>query len=82
MHTEVAEKVVENKFYQDHLHGRLSGKGLPNYAKGKRIDHVIPEVIHQLGLRQLYHAPSLAVHIGITSTLGHRHTNNEEPFEL
>ena len=80
--TNVAKRVVANQFYQDHLHGRLSGKGLFNYAKGKRIDHVIPEVIHQLGLRQLYHAPSLCVHIGITSTLGHRHTINEEPFEL
>lgn len=83
MPTGVAKKVVSHPFYQSHLNGTLSLKTtekLFNYAKGKRIDHCIPEVIHRLKLKQLFYAPSLCRHIGKTSTLGHEHTEHEEPF--
>ena len=68
---EVAEKVLGHPFFIDHR---------DNYEKNQQIDHCIPEVIHRLGLKQLFHVPSLSKHIGLTSTIGHVHTEAEEPW--
>ena len=68
---EVAEKVLGHPFFIDHR---------DNYERNQQIDHCIPEVIHRLGLKQLFHVPSLSKHIGLTSTIGHEHTEAEEPW--
>jgi hypothetical protein len=67
----VAKQIIEHPFFIDHLN---------NYEKNQQIDHCIPEVCHQLGLKQLFHVPSLSKHIGLTSTIGHVHTEAEEPW--
>lgn len=82
MRRAIATKVINHDFYQAHLNGTLDRSNLINYAPNKRIDHVIPEVIHQLGLSQYFYAPSLAKHIGYTSTIGHTHRPEDEPFNL
>jgi hypothetical protein len=79
---EVLKHILEHPFYIAHLNGTLDGSKLFNYHPKKRIDHVIPEVVHQLGLKQLYHAPSFVQHIGYTSTLGHEHTRLENGYLL
>lgn len=66
-----AKKILEHPFFIDHR---------DNYEKNQQIDHCIPEVVHRLGLKQLFHVPSLSKHIGITSTIGHVHTEAEEPW--
>lgn len=65
---DVARKILAHKFYQEHLE---------NYEANQQIDHCIPEVCHRLNLNQYYPNPSLAQHIGNTSTIGHTHTQNE-----
>jgi len=64
-------KILEHPFFIDHR---------DNYKENQQIDHCIPEVVHQLGLKQLFHVPSLSKHIGLTSTIGHEHTEAEEPW--
>lgn len=44
-----------------------------NYKANQQIDHAIPEAIHQMGLVQMVHNPSLMKHIGKFSTIGHAH---------
>lgn len=68
---EVAQRVLSHPFFIDHR---------DNYEGNQQIDHCIPEVIHRLGLKQLFHVPSLTKHIGLTSTIGHVHTEAEEPW--
>jgi len=68
---EVARQVIAHPFFINHR---------DNYAPNQQIDHCIPEVVHQLGYRQLFHGPSLTQHVGLTSTIGHRHTSNERAF--
>ena len=68
---EVARQVVEHPYIIDHR---------DNYEPNAQIDHAIPEVMHRMGMRQLWAAPSLCRHIGMTSTIGHKHTLNEEPY--
>lgn len=68
---EVAQRVLNHPFFIDHK---------DNYEGNQQIDHCIPEVIHRLGLKQLFHVPSLTKHIGLTSTIGHVHTEAEEPW--
>jgi hypothetical protein len=68
---DVARAVIAHPFFINHR---------DNYAPNQQIDHCIPEVVHQLGLRQLFHGPSLIQHVGLTSTIGHKHTSNERPF--
>ena len=65
----VAEMIIKHPFYQDHL---------KNYETNQQIDHCIPEVCHQLKLNQYFHNPSLTNHIGIESTIGHKHSTHEE----
>lgn len=65
---EVARELVNHPYVIKHR---------DNYAKNQQIDHAIPEAIHRLGLKQWYHYPSLLQHIGFTSTIGHRHTHDE-----
>lgn len=65
MKTEMAKRIMEHEFYQNHLN---------NYEKNQQIDHCIPEVCYQLGLDQWYPNPSLANHIGFSSTIGHIHS--------
>lgn len=67
----VAREVIAHPFFIDHLE---------NYAANQQIDHCIPEVVHRIGYRQMFHSPSLVHHIGLTSTIGHKHTSNERPF--
>ena len=69
--TDVARQVVAHPFFVNHR---------DNYAPNQQIDHCIPEVMHQLGKVQMFHAPSLVNHIGMTSTIGHRHTSSERAF--
>ena len=66
MRKEVAEIVVNHPFVIDHLE---------NYEKNQQIDHAIPEAIHQMGLRQLFHVPSFINHIGMVSTIGHKNSS-------
>lgn len=81
MRRDVSEKVLEHPFYQNHLKGKLRGTtNLINYEPNKRIDHCIPEVMHRMGLKQLYYAPSIVQHIGFKSTIGHVHTEAENPY--
>jgi hypothetical protein len=68
---EVAKQVIQHDFFVNHLN---------NYEKNQQIDHAVPEVIHQMGLKQLWHVPSLSKHIGVTSTIGHEHTEAEEAW--
>jgi len=64
MRKEVAAQVLTHHFILDHLE---------NYSKNQQIDHAVPEAIHQMGLRQLFHVPSFIDHIGLKSTIGHKH---------
>lgn len=66
-----AKKIMEHEFFIDHLN---------NYEKNQQIDHAIPECVHQMGLKQLWPVPSLSKHIGLTSTIGHTHTEAEEAW--
>ena len=67
---EIVPLVVGHEFYLSHL-----------ATNPKNIDHCIPETFHRLGLRQMFHGPSLVDHIGYTSTLGHKHSPNERAFK-
>lgn len=66
-----AKKIMAHDFFIDHLN---------NYEKNQQIDHAVPEVCHQMGLKQLWPVPSLSKHIGFTSTIGHTHTEAEEAW--
>ena len=66
MKKEIARQVLKHPFVLDHLN---------NYKKNQQIDHAIPEAIFQMGLRQLFHVPSFINHIGLKSTLGHKHNS-------
>jgi len=68
---EVAKQVIQHDFFINHFN---------NYEKNQQIDHAVPECIHQMNLKQLWHTPSLSKHIGLTSTIGHTHTEAEEPW--
>jgi hypothetical protein len=68
---EVAQKVLEHPFFINHR---------DNYEANQQIDHCIPQVMHELGLKQLFHVPSLSKHIGMTSTIGHVHTEAEDAW--
>ena len=65
---QVARDLLKHPFIIDHR---------DNYKPNQQIDHAIPEAIHRMGLKQWYHYPSLLQHIGYTSTVGHRHTKDE-----
>jgi len=81
MSVETAERLINNPFWKHHCAGTIrSPQRYLNYAKGKRIDHAIPEVMHRLKLPQMFHAPSLVKHIGLTSTIGHEHTEHENAY--
>lgn len=83
MRREVALEVATDKLFVRHGLDCLTEEekaGLVNYEWNKRIDHLIPEIIHRHGLKQYFYAPSIVRHIGKTSTIGHRHTVHEDPF--
>jgi hypothetical protein len=61
---EVAIELLKHPFILDHLN---------NYEKNQQIDHAIPEAMYQMELNQLYIVPSLTNHIGVESTIGHKH---------
>ena len=60
----VVGKLLKHPFILNHL---------DNYEKNQQIDHAIPEAIHQMGLIQMIHNPSLLQHVGKFSTIGHKH---------
>lgn len=62
VHSEMARKIIAHKDYQNHLN---------HYKANQQIDHIIPKVCLDLGLDQWFNNPSLAGHIGLTSTIGH-----------
>lgn len=64
----VAQRLIYHPFILTHH---------ATYGKNQQIDAAIPEAMHRMGLKQLMHVPSLADHIGLTSTIGHKHTVNE-----
>jgi len=66
MRVETAKKVLNHPFVLDHLN---------SYEKNQQIDHCVPEAIFQMGLRQLFPVPSFINHIGLKSTLGHKHNS-------
>lgn len=66
---ETAIKILEHPFFIEHR---------DNYEKNQQIDHAVPEVVHRLGLKQMFYLPSLIKHIGKTSTIGHVHTQSED----
>jgi len=49
---------------------------LENYEANQQIDLAIPESVFQMGLKQMFHVPSLMNHIGHSSTIGHKHTHD------
>ena len=61
---ETAKQILQHPFVLNHLN---------NYEKNQQIDHAIPEAVHQMGLFQYIHNPSLMQHIGKFSTIGHQH---------
>tara|TARA_R110000868_G_scaffold179544_3_gene419629 strand:- start:8541 stop:9179 length:639 start_codon:yes stop_codon:yes gene_type:complete len=66
---DVALKWLKHPFILNHLE---------NYKPNQQIDAAIPEAIHQMGLFQFYHIPSLVKHIGMTSTIGHKHRRMDD----
>lgn len=68
---EVAKRIVKANYYQKHL---------ATYKANQQIDRAIPQTVHELKLRQFFHVPSLLKHIGVTSTIGHVHTKDEDDF--
>lgn len=68
---EVAQKILSHPYIIAHR---------DQYKPNKQIDAAIPELMHRLGLTQKMHVPSLADHIGHSSTLGHRATNDERGY--
>jgi len=64
MRREVAIQVLKHPFMLNHL---------ANYEKNQQIDHCVPQVMYEIGLKQLFPVPSLINHIGLKSTLGHKH---------
>jgi len=66
MRKEVGRKVLAHPFVLNHL---------IEYKKNQQIDHAIPEAVFQMGLRQLFHVPSFINHIGMKSTIGHKHNS-------
>jgi len=83
MPRESAKQLVSHTFYQRHLQNDFSRdeqRKLYNYAPNKRIDHVVPHVMHLIGLKQLYYVPSVCEHIGMKSTIGHKHTDAETAY--
>ncbi len=66
---EVAKQLLEHPLYVDHYN---------NYEKNQQIDHLIPKVLKELKLDQLFINPSLCDHIGFNSTIGHTHTHREK----
>lgn len=53
---------MKHPFYQNHLH---------TYTKNQQIDACISQTLSFLGEPMYYHNPSLSVHIGHESTVGH-----------
>jgi len=64
MRKEVAVKVLNHPFILDHL---------ANYEKNEQIDLAVPQSMYEMGLTQLFPSPSLINHIGMRSTLNHKH---------
>lgn len=69
MRKEVALKVLKHPYILNHR---------DNYEKNQQIDHAIPEVMHRMGYLQFAHNPSLMKHIGMFSTIGHKHRKIDE----
>lgn len=61
---EIAKKVLQHPFMLNHLE---------NYKKNEQIDLCVPETVKRMGLKQMFHVPSFINHIGLVSTLGHKH---------
>ena len=61
---EVAKQILQHPFILNHL---------ANYKQNQQIDLAIPEAMKQIGLKQLFHVPSFINHIGLVSTIGHKH---------
>jgi len=64
MRKEVAIQVLEHPFILDHL---------ANYKKNQQIDLAVPEAMKRIGLKQVFRLPSFINHIGLRSTIGHKH---------
>lgn len=62
MQTEVAKQMVQHPVYVDHLE---------NYVRNQQIDACVSECFKRMELPRYLHVPSLAEHIGETSTLNH-----------
>jgi len=62
---ETALKLLQHPFILNHL---------ANYEANQQIDLAIPQAMFEMGLKQMFHVPSLMNHIGHTSTIGHKHT--------
>lgn len=69
MRREVAVKVLNHPYIINHR---------DNYEKNQQIDHAIPEAMHRMGYQQFAHNPSFMKHIGLFSTLGHKHRKIDE----
>ena len=64
---EIAKELLQHPFILNHLE---------NYEANQQIDLAIPESVFQMGLKQMFHIPSLMNHIGHSSTIGHKHTHD------
>lgn len=68
---DVAERVISHPYIISHS---------INYKRNQQIDAAVPEAMHRMGLRQWMHNPSLCEHVGLTSTIGHKHSRMENPL--
>lgn len=68
MQRETAARLVQFEFYRDHL---------LYYTRNQQIDACVSESFKRMELAMFMHIPSLAEHIGETSTLGHGELTDE-----
>lgn len=66
--TQTARDIINTRFYRNHL---------ATYEKNEQIDACMYSAFRELGLKSFVHNPSLAYHIGMTSTLGHKYLSEE-----
>ena len=73
MKKDVAKRMIQQPFYQNHL---------KNYKANQQIDACVSETLKRMGLPMYIHSPSLAQHIGQSSTLGHYHNESTSGYKF
>lgn len=73
MEKTTAKRMIAHPFYQNHL---------KHYKANQQIDACVSETLKRMGLPMYIHVPSLAQHIGESSTLGHFHGENTSGYKF